>query len=562
MTYTAAIRDIVQEAYGLLRQDYSAPDGAQIGSSLDAVTDNASGGTPTVDWLNTRTALVSSANEVYDAFDWGEGVTADNPGAWPCKMRNALVYALARALAVPVGGRVEDLKNWDSLYRDKLLQAEIRVLNDKLAANTDPILAQLLMNFKGDDASLVRSYAVYTQRIANATTICEKEVKSQYEDWQSDNAKLYASNPAKLWEAPCEALIRAKIAPAMGFDANLVQIYEQEYATKLAQAKTDALNDKLKTISDPILSQLLATFRNDSPALARAYEAYTRRVDAVLPAAEWEVKSQLKAWANDNTRPSFKSARKQWEAPYEALARAKLAAVMGFDANIVNLYQQEYATKLAVAKANELNAELAAVKDEETKEVVSSVVADFKPATDLPYSCDSIVARIESCKATAREDVLLAHEWTFATRTEPMPGTRREEDATHLHLPYVCPLPSRAIRLLAVLDRAGKLLEWRIENRFIFASGETAALRYVVDVEDVSKWHVQARSLYMLRLKALAARALGSAQAALSSEQLYQVALANAKLRDTSETNAPSDAWDDCPACNPDPYGGAYRRPL
>lgn len=46
-------------------------------------------------------------------------------GRWPVLVRRALVYALARDLAIPVTGRNADLQNMNALYLDKLKQAAL-----------------------------------------------------------------------------------------------------------------------------------------------------------------------------------------------------------------------------------------------------------------------------------------------------------------------------------------------------------------------------------------------------------------------------------------------------
>lgn len=78
----------------------------------------------------------------------GDGVLADEPprfcewtqdvtdiDLWPASVRRVFVYGLARDLAIPVTGRVADLKTLDALYQQKMKDA---ALLDARETHPDP----------------------------------------------------------------------------------------------------------------------------------------------------------------------------------------------------------------------------------------------------------------------------------------------------------------------------------------------------------------------------------------------------------------------------------------
>lgn len=133
-TVTDETLRIVRLAMFQLRQDIGVPETVE-----DASADS------TVVWQKCKAYFDLAFTEVLNAHNWtwkraatAEQEIGEKPDNWPDDAKNALVYATARELAVPVAGRVEDMNNCNSLYEQKLQDARVHDLDAELAAVTDP----------------------------------------------------------------------------------------------------------------------------------------------------------------------------------------------------------------------------------------------------------------------------------------------------------------------------------------------------------------------------------------------------------------------------------------
>lgn len=122
-----------------LRQDVGVPETPEAAQSDTSLT-----------WSKCRDALDVAAAEVLDAHNWtwkrGEAAeaAASSPATWPSDAKNALVFCLARELAVPIAGRVEDMKNMNALYAEKLRLARLHDLERETEAVSDPDMKEVL----------------------------------------------------------------------------------------------------------------------------------------------------------------------------------------------------------------------------------------------------------------------------------------------------------------------------------------------------------------------------------------------------------------------------------
>lgn len=629
------VQTICQEAFYILRQDATVLTEA-----------NWSAGKP-IEVAKCRLAVETAANEVIDAFQWRNTLTVANIATWPAKVRNACVYCLCRELAIPIAGRIEDMKNYDALYRDKLLQAKLTDLNKTLSYNTDPVLSQLVMNFKSDDPALVTAYSVYAQRV---TAVRDT---SKFELMQTLGIDTIEAKHMHL----LDALVVAKLAAACGFGPDFAQLKAQEYQAKLAEFRRNELNRALASNDDPVLAELLANFRNDDPGLVNAYEVYTKRSATVKAECDAEVKAmlgvdtlddlarqisnclavsrlanvcglgadvkQLKSqeyvvkvqeWRKlalnnalaSNTDPilaellaNFRSddaglvnayaiytnrvsvvketattevnAAHDWLTPFTSgdkehraypawidLCCAKLAAACGLDANHVSIYEKKYQTRLTTARAADLEAAKATVTDEDTKHILAMISTNFVPGDGLmPRNIKAITDRIDEMKDSARREVILAHDWNFAKCVVKVADECRCDGHPYHHS---ADYPLDALRLIAVYGCGGDLVEWKVENGKILARSSIHMVKYTKDVTDFSLWSEFARRPYYLRLAADVARTvMNNLQDVQILEQKYNLALEDAKLRDTREGNTPTDAWG--PNHYVDMMRGARRRP-
>lgn len=166
MQITQANIDACQEALYLLRQDVPLP------SADEADSDTS------VEWRKCRMAFDAAASEFWAAHEWDAALGLDAEGAaaaagdctgWSATMRHSLAYCVARELAVPLAGRVQDLNNWDAMAQRRTVAARVRALEDERAAVRDPVHAELLAVLvprfsEAEGASLPRSVRGITRR--------------------------------------------------------------------------------------------------------------------------------------------------------------------------------------------------------------------------------------------------------------------------------------------------------------------------------------------------------------------------------------------------------------
>ena len=273
------VQTICHEAFYILRQD------AEV-----LTEENWSVGKP-IEVAKCKLAVETAVYEVLDAFNWSDDLTVNNISSWPRTVRNAVVYCLARELAVPVAGRIEDMKNLDALYRDKLMQAMLRELNNALSSNGDPVLAEMLMNFRSDDPGLVKTFAIYTRRASVVKETAATEINAAH-DWLQPFASGDTSHRAyAAWIDLC----CAKLAAACGLDANHSSLYEKRYAERLQTARAADLEAAKVLIKDEDTKSILAMISSNFVAadnlMPRNISAVTNRIDQLKDTARLEVLS-------------------------------------------------------------------------------------------------------------------------------------------------------------------------------------------------------------------------------------------------------------------------------
>lgn len=518
------VASICQEAFYIIRQDASVLTEQNWGSQ-----------SAPVEVAKCRLAVETAVNEVADAFKWKSAVTAANVASWPRKVRNACVYCLARELAIPIAGRIEDMKAMDALYRDKLMQARLTDLNNCLADLTanDSILAQLVANFHTDDTGLVTAYEVYTKRIAAVRSECEEEVK------QALGITALDAMSTTLVGVLCVS----KLAVPCGMTADAVQLKVQEYQAGLAQYRKVRLDKALETNTDPVLAELLSNFRLDDAGLTNAFAVYTKRATVVKETATAEI-NVIHDW-----QAAFSSGDKGHVAypAWVALCCAKLAAACGLDANNVQMFEQKYQSRIQVARSADLEDAKEKISDPDVREVMSLITSNFVAGDGtMPRSIRKITSRIEQIKESARREVLLSQDWNFAKTVESIHSYGACSCYCKSDAPYVYHVeyPKRMLRLIAVETYQHALTQWKIEDGLIKAKAPIVRIRYTRDVSDLSKWSAFAKNAYIHRLAASVARTVMNSPAdAQAQEQLYMMAIENAKLRDTRESNTEEDAW-------------------
>ena len=273
------VQTICQEAFYILRQDATVLTEA-----------NWSAGTP-IEVAKCKIAVETAVHEVLDAFMWSGDLSVNDIPSWPYAVRNAVVYCLARELAIPIAGRIEDMKNYDALYRDKLMQAMLRELNEALSSNGDPVLAEMLMNFKSDDPGMVKTFAIYTRRASVVKETATNEVNAAH-DWI---VPFETGNSEHRAYAAWIDLCCAKLAAACGLDANHASLYEKRYAERLQTARAADLEEAKSGITDAdtksVLAMISTNFVPGDGLMPRNIKAITDRIDQLKEMARREVLS-------------------------------------------------------------------------------------------------------------------------------------------------------------------------------------------------------------------------------------------------------------------------------
>lgn len=520
MTLNQSMLDVCEEALLLLRQDVTLPTLAEAPAATD------------MEWLKCRKALEYAASEVLAAHDWTFATTdaiKTDLSKWPANLRKVLVYALARDLAVQIAGRTEDLKNFHALYEKMLVDARVKDLSDLLKTNADPILAELVANIRLDDPGLPRTVAVYTARRNAAFAEAEKEVKETL-----GIATLEGSIPLQA----ANSLTVAKLSSACGLDANVRQLKMQEYLTQIVEWRKLKLNQALEKNSDPVLAELLANFRSDDTGLVNAFTIFTTRAEAIKESAAIEIN------AAHNWQKAFAASDKKhpaWSA-YLSLCVSKLAIPCGLPAEAIAALEGKYQLRLKEARVADL--ESSPLPDGPIGDVLVFLRGTFSAAeAALPRDLKSLSDKAGRLMASARKEVLAAHPWSFAQDEDATPCIRVKTPGA-AEYGYAVDVPADAIKVTAVYGPHGLLKATRQIAGQIRAVDPIVRIVYTRNVEAWDELSTDAQRLVVLRLASDMAKAIGAEESARKlQEQLYRDALAEAKYRDTRETEPGRSVW-------------------
>ena len=134
--------------------------------------------------------------------------------------------------------------------------------------------------------------------------------------------------------------------------------------------------------------------------------------------------------------------------------------------------------------------------------------------------------------AGARQAVLCAHPWSFATRRTEVEPTGPEEGES---LPYSFALPEGA---LAITDIDGQA-EFYVQDGKVRTSRYVRWCEYTSDVEDVGLWSAQMRVALVRRLAAdIAIAVTGNLELLKACEERYEMALGAARAGDVQRGKA------------------------
>ena len=520
-------------------------------------------------------------------------------------------------------------------YQAALQTYRKNALNTALAANADPVLAQLVANFRNDDAGLLNAFTVYTQRAANvksdsdatirellgitgsaALTGAKKDASTALSvaklaeacgmDANFVQLKMQESNALvtevrrnaaetdiaagenstgemkkccdevratleiangtaldKIALAAAAALCQTRTAARNGYDANYIQLKEQEYAARIQEWRKIALNKSLATNTDPVLAQLVANFKSGDDGLLNAYAVYTQRVEAVKADAYGEIE-RIHDWqwidstwtAQTPLTTKIAAMDGLTKAAHIALCAKYLAAACGMAPEMVNVYEQHYRARLKAARTADL--ESTSVTDPVDAEVLALVRGAFASEAALPRSMKSLTDKIDRLKEIARKEVLSSHDWSFAEAEMLCEGAWQDGDKA---FPFVATLPKGCLVVSAVYGTDGKVAQWKVRGREVRAAQQITRIVYVKDLEDYAAWHPKAYRAFILRLAADTAKAVAEKPSERQlQEQLYRDALEDAKACDAKGVNTPDEAWGENEIADTMLYGGGRSR--
>ena len=197
-----------------------------------------------------------------------------------------------------------------------------------------------------------------------------------------------------------------------------------------------------------------------------------------------------------------------------------------------------YGQKLHDARVHDLDLELAAVTDPDTKEVLSLVCPTITTGgAALPMDLLAATRRIDANRDRARDEVLAAHNWSFARMEWPVQSCGCDPEGG-LYA-FTTSAPPRCARLLECYGQCGRRADWKLVGRTIVSVEPIESVIYLRQVDDTSKWPPLVRSAYVSLIAAdVAAMVAGSSAEADRLRQVAERNLESAKLADSRSTGS------------------------
>lgn len=197
-----------------------------------------------------------------------------------------------------------------------------------------------------------------------------------------------------------------------------------------------------------------------------------------------------------------------------------------------------YRQKLHDARVHDLDAELASVEDPDTMEVLSLVCPTITTGgAALPMDLLSVTRRIDANRDRARDEVMAAHNWSFARIEWPVMSCGC--DPSDGLYQFTTPAPPKCARLLECYAHGGRRADWKLVGQTIRSVEPVESVIYLRNEERTAKWPPLVRSAYISLLAAdVAAHVAGSSAEANRLRQIYERNLDSAKLADSRATGA------------------------
>lgn len=385
---------------------------------------------------NVKATVLAAIN---NAHVWRTDVSG-NPSPYlenetlPGTLKAAYVAGICAEIATSVGVSDARAKSWADEYTALLNTARTNALNDALAANEDPVLAELLANFAENDPAKPKAFSVYTARGTAIKADAVREINAAHE-WSADFANTEAGKSHVAYPA-FVALCVARLANACGL-REAAQNLQARYLLLLQRARMHALADAVNATqtasdnnADPLLKEALARilseFADDDKALAFRSDAWGQRVDAVKATVLATINGAHVWRTAANGDPSPYAANELPDDLKECYVLGVCAAIgpaMGVDPQVAAVWIQRHDALLARARAAALNAALAGNTDPALAELLGNFAEDDKA---LARSFGIYSARAAAVKADVLAAINDAHDWGATYAEADLPGSLKE----------------------------------------------------------------------------------------------------------------------------------------
>ncbi len=202
--------------------------------------------------------------------------------------------------------------------------------------------------------------------------------------------------------------------------------------------------------------------------------------------------------------------------------------------NCHSLYEQ----KVHDARVHDLDSEVAAVTDADTREVLAAVCpAITTGGAALPMDLLSVTRRIDASREHARAEILAAHNWSFA-RSE----WAAESCSCYAGggaYPFHTSLPPKCVRPIECYDMRGHRCDWKLVGQAIRSAEPIQTVLYIRNEERLDRWPPLCRAAYVSLLTSdVAATVAGSSSEAQRLRQVYERDLETARLADSRGTGS------------------------
>ena len=217
---------------------------------------------------------------------------------------------------------------------------------------------------------------------------------------------------------------------------------------------------------------------------------------------------------------------------------AELAVPVAGRVEDMKNYRAIYGQKLHDARVHDLDGELAAVEDADMREVLSLVCPTITTGgAALPMDLLAVTRRIDANKDRARDEILAAHNWSFARTEWPVQSCGCDPDDGLYH--FTTPAPPKCARLLECYGQWGRRADWKLVGQMIRSREPIESVIYLRKEDRLDRWPPLLRSAYVNLLAAnIAATVAGSSAEADRLYRIYERSLDSAKLADSRSTGS------------------------